>query len=122
MEEKRSIKRMAFLIIVIANIVLLIAVITSVAKAVKNIEPGMVSQISKDESIDGEYIEEDFIINGESQEELEESQETGIGQTIKNVIKLESFNLYKLLEIGLFVMGIFLFLVGIFILRAVKRL
>ena len=155
MEEKRSIKKMAFLLMIIANIVLLIAVIVSVAGAFKNIEPGKVTtgQVDSQEEFTDEDIElptdeefredepelptdEEFREdepesptdkepeteeNEEAtQEDAEESEEANIMDKIKSIIG--NFDVYKLLEIGLFAIGIFLFLLGVFLLRAVKRL
>lgn len=142
MEEKRSIKKMAFLLIIIANVVLVIAVITSVAGAFKSIEPGKVTtgqledegeEFTEDEiqlPTDKQPTEDDKELpsDEETTEEPEmEDEENDTEEDSENIMdKIKSivgnFDVYKLLEIGLFAIGIFLFLLGLFLLRAVKRL
>ena len=122
MEEKRTIKKMAFLIIIIANIILLIAVINSVTKAFKSIEPGKISQTAVNEN-KGDFVKKDEDVGiKENKEYLHGIQNVGIGDEIEDSITSSGGDLYKVLEIGLFAIGIFLFLLGVFILRAVKRM
>ena len=153
MEEKKSIKTIAIVIIIIANILLLIAVGNTVIKSIKNIKPtDKIAQGETQENIEdsgeevGGQVGEDETgeevggqesttgqeeLKGEEQEKTEDKdnkekednkESKGILDTIKSAISSFEFGINQIIEIALFVVGFLLFLLGIFLLKAVKKL
>ncbi len=125
--KKRSIKNIGIILLILANIALIIALVSSIRNAISKIEVGKKIDVNQQQ----EEIPEETIIQG-NEDNLLEIEDEQLEYEEQEQTKIESISLKKLIaginnkntsimEIVLVILGIALFIMGIFIIRLVKR-
>ena len=133
MLDKRSVKSVGILLLILANAAVVIALILSIRNAIGKIEVGkeIETQESQEEMEEGiqEDLQEDEMMqelenqenaNAIEQTDIEEDQNEGI--TLKQVISTLNNQNTSIIEIVLVVLGIALFIIGIVLIKFVKRI